>query len=47
MAEAKIIAAAKISALAACGDGLRFPEDPCDMMAPFDDAHPVDANGIP
>jgi hypothetical protein len=47
MAEAKVIAAAKTSALPAHSGDLRFPEDACDMIAPIDDAHAVDADRHP
>src|ERR1700676_134190 len=38
MAGAKIIAPAKNIALVARSGDMRFPEDACDMIAPFDDA---------
>jgi hypothetical protein len=41
MAGARTTAAAKISAVLARSGCLRFPEDACDMIAPFDDAHPM------
>jgi hypothetical protein len=37
----RIIAAAKINALPARSGRLLFSEDACDMVAPFDDAHPM------